>query len=392
MKSPITKLAAAAIIIIAVLAGIYLITGRTPSVTCCAWAQIADRVAQIKTCVYWQHIDQSDIPTSDMEVDTKMYISSDYGYRMDTFVGGNIMQQMYMVNDTNAAVLVMPSQKKYIRMALNDERMPKIKTLDPRTFVTQFVFKIGGHQKDLGKDTINGVEVYGIEVNNPPPPGFQGVWNNPTFVGRMWVDVATEYPVRIEIEQELGTDADKRIMVQVFDGFEWGTELDPAIFEPNIPSDYTMTAEMKMPAQDEAGAVEGFRCFSEMTKGKYPNSIKTIMKEGMDIYTQSMQQSIQESIVKDMNIVPGAQLSEAMQPEIMSSQMKLQGPINFYNKLTQQGKEPVYYGKDVNAGDANLVLMSWKLSDDTYKVIYGDLTAENVTAEELKEMKEAAQQ
>ena len=113
-----------------------------------------------------------------MEVDTKMYISSDYGYRMDTFVGGNIMQQMYMVNDTNAAVLVMPSQKKYIRMALNDERMPKIKTLDPRTFVTQFVFKIGGHQKDLGKDTINGVEVYGIEVNNPPPPGFQGVWNN----------------------------------------------------------------------------------------------------------------------------------------------------------------------------------------------------------------------
>jgi hypothetical protein len=285
--------------------------------------------------------------------------------------------------------------------------MSKIKITDPRTFVTQFVFNIGGHQKDLGKDTINGVEVHGIEVNNPPPPGFKGIWNNPNFVGRMWVDTATEYPVRIEIEHELGADAAKRTMVEVMDGFEWGTQLDQAIFEPNIPSDYTMIAEVKMNAQDESGAIEGFRCFSEMTKGKYPNNIETIMQEGMDISTQSMQKVIQESLQKDTNFVPGAPLSEAkkqeiynkarkmgeaMQLEITSSQMKLQGPLKFYNKLAQEGNDPVYYGKDVNAGDANAVLMRWKVSQEQYRVIFGDLTAENVTTEQLREMEQAAQQ
>lgn len=37
MRSRITKLAAAACIIIAVVAGIYFITGKTPAVTCCVW-------------------------------------------------------------------------------------------------------------------------------------------------------------------------------------------------------------------------------------------------------------------------------------------------------------------------------------------------------------------
>lgn len=399
MKSPITKFAVAAIIIVAVLAGIYFITGRTPTVTCCAWAQIADKVAQIETCVCWTHMKILGGLAPDTELDFKLYISKDYGYRMDSFVDGNIMQQIYMASDDNAMVVVMPSQKKYMRMVLSDEMLAATagRKIDPRPFVTQFAFGTLDEQKDLGKDIINGVEVHGIEVNHPSAK--ENNYNS--FIGRMWVDVATEYPVRMEVEAEFGTGADKRNIVQVFDGFEWGIDLEPAIFEPNIPSDYTMMAETKMPERDEAGAIEGFKCFSEMTKGKYPNNIKTMMKEGMDICTQSLYQSTQQSLIKDMNIVPGVPLSEAkkqelynkakkigeeIQPEIMSSQMKLQGPVNFYYKLIQEGKDPVYYGKDVNAGDANAVLMRWKVSEGQYRVIFGDLSIETVSADELAEL------
>ena len=70
----------------------------------------------------------------------------------------------------------------------------------------------------------------------------------------------------------------------------------------------------------------------------------------------------------------------------------MQAPVLFYTKLGQDGKDPAYYGKDVKAGDANAVLMRWKISDGTYRVIYGDLSAENITAEKLKEMEQAAQQ
>jgi hypothetical protein len=255
-----------------------------------------------------------------------------------------------------------------------------------------------GEYKEIGKNKINGIEVRGIEVNNPPAK--KNVYNN--FIGRMWVDAATEYPVRIEVEADYGAGDSKGRIVQVFDGFEWGAPLDAAIFEPNIPSDYTMTAETKMPAQDEASTIEGFRCFSEITKGKYPASIETMTQDGVNSFTRSFSESIQKSLFKDINIADSnmtmqqfyekaKNMSEAMQPEIMRLNFKLQGPTQFYNKLTQEGKDPVYYGKDVKAGDANSVLMSWKVSDNTYRVIYGNLSAENVTAEKLKQMEQAAQ-
>jgi hypothetical protein len=151
MRSPITKLAAAAVIIIAVLAGIYFITGKPPAVTCCAWAQIADKVAQIKTCVCWTHMKQSGGLAAETEIDSKIYISSDYGYRIDTFAGGKTIQQMYMATDDNAAVIVTPSQKKYMRMVLNDEVLAATKNMDPRAFVTQFAFGDIGSAKGSRK-------------------------------------------------------------------------------------------------------------------------------------------------------------------------------------------------------------------------------------------------
>jgi hypothetical protein len=378
MRNPITKLAAAACIIIAVVAGIYFITGKTPEVTCCAWAQIADKVAQIKTCVYRMHIQQSGglFGQKGQAVESKIYISTNYGQKIETSLDGNVFQQVYVMADGNAEVLVMPSEKKYMRLVLIRDTQSKIKTQmqDPRDTITKFMT---GPFKELGKDTINGIEVKGIEVNNPP--AIRGVYNN--FTGRTWVDVATEYPVRIEIETEIGTGADTTKMFMVMDEFEWGTELDPGIFEPNIPSDYKMMAEMKLPAQDEASAIEGLRVFAEMADGHYPSqmNVMTLTRESAEIFGKKF---------GEQKTKP----TDEQTQQITAEMMKVQAPVLFYTKLAQDGNNPAYYGKDVNAGDADAVLMRWKTSDNTYRVIYGDLTAEDVNAEELKEMEQPANQ
>lgn len=376
MRSPITKFATAAVIIIAVVAGIYYFAGEGTQ-KCCAWAQIADKVSQIKTCVYSMHVHISGgtIGQKGQDVESKAYISSDYGQRVDIFLDGNVIQQIYTPTDSNAMILVMPSEKKYMRMVLTEERFAKMKSQfqDPRDAITKFMT---GPFKELGKGTIDGVEVKGIEVNNPP--AVQGVYNN--FIGRTWVDVATEYPVRIEIETDIGTGANATKMLMVMDGFEWGTELDPGIFEPNIPPDYTMMAEVKMPNQDEASAIEGLRVFAEMTDGHYPSqmNVMTLTKESTEAYGKKLGAAI---------IKP----SDEQMQQMTAKMLKVQAPVLFYIKLGQDGNDPAYYGKDVNAGDANTVLMRWKISDGTYRVIYGDLSAENVTAEKLKEMEGAAQ-
>ena len=86
MRSPITKLAVAAVIIIAVGLAIHYFAGEGTQ-KCCAWAQIADKVAQIKTCVYRLHITQTGGPVGQtgQQGEGKVYISSDYGYRTKAF-------------------------------------------------------------------------------------------------------------------------------------------------------------------------------------------------------------------------------------------------------------------------------------------------------------------
>jgi hypothetical protein len=54
--------------------------------------------------------------------------------------------------------------------------------------------------------------------------------------------------------------------------------------------------------------------------------------------------------------------------------------------LILRGKDSAYYGKVVTPKDADKILMRWKVSDNEYRVIYGDLHAETVTPEKLAEL------
>jgi hypothetical protein len=54
-----------------------------------------------------------------------------------------------------------------------------------------------------------------------------------------------------------------------------------------------------------------------------------------------------------------------------------------YEYLTQRVKDVVYYGDSIDPEDSNAVLIQWKLSDGKYRVVFGDLREETVSAEEL---------
>jgi hypothetical protein len=54
-----------------------------------------------------------------------------------------------------------------------------------------------------------------------------------------------------------------------------------------------------------------------------------------------------------------------------------------YEYLAQTGKDVVYYGDSADPQDSNAVLIQWKLSEGEYRVVFGDLREETVSAEEL---------
>jgi hypothetical protein len=68
----------------------------------------------------------------------------------------------------------------------------------------------------------------------------------------------------------------------------------------------------------------------------------------------------------------------------------IQAASMFYGKLLdedqEQDRDIAYYGSTVTADDSEAVLMRWKLSNGQYRVIFGDLTVETVTAERLAEL------
>jgi hypothetical protein len=62
----------------------------------------------------------------------------------------------------------------------------------------------------------------------------------------------------------------------------------------------------------------------------------------------------------------------------------------FYDELLRQGKDVAYYGDAVTAEDANAVLMRWRISEDQYRVIFGNLTTKDISATRLAELEGAS--
>jgi len=58
---------------------------------------------------------------------------------------------------------------------------------------------------------------------------------------------------------------------------------------------------------------------------------------------------------------------------------------SYYKRLVKEHKKPAYCDK-VTVDDKNAVLAQWKESEGKYRVIFGDLRIETVTADRLAEL------
>lgn len=54
-----------------------------------------------------------------------------------------------------------------------------------------------------------------------------------------------------------------------------------------------------------------------------------------------------------------------------------------YQRLVATGKDVVYYGEKPDLQDKDAIIMQWKISDNKYSVVFGDLSVKTVNAEEL---------
>ncbi len=234
MKSNITKLAAAAVIIVGIMLVINYL-GTNVDVSNVAWGEVVKKLENIQTYSFRKIRMETTDPQKNFEsgAETKVHYSTEYGEWTETFRDGHIVSKTYALLKERIFIGMVPVAKIYDRHSLSDAAVRELEQMMPRQVVMRF---LEADYKALGSEVIDGVkvekvEVYDPKILNPNAPPIDD------FVAVLSVDVETELPVSLELEFVV---EDKIYTKMIFDQFEWNIKLDASDFEPDIPDDYTM--------------------------------------------------------------------------------------------------------------------------------------------------------
>ena len=130
---------------------------------------------------------------------------------------------------------------------------------------------------------------------------------------------------------------------------------------------------MRILSLNEKDVIRGLGVWLELLAGRYPDSMdpKAAIKQS-------------DSLLKAN--YGGKKLTKEKKKELEEKTYDLFFASAFYDKLVREKKDVVYYGDKITIQDSSKVLMRWKVSDDEYRVIFGDLSVKTVSADQLAEL------
>jgi len=369
-KSQITQLAAAAVIVIAVLFALNII-GNGGGV---AWGEVLDNIQKVGAFAYRMKLNMVGIleEKGSVELEVEGWVSEEHGVRVNSYKEGKLRTKEYVLIPDRLAVVVLPGTKTYLRMTLTDELFEKIQKeyCDPRKLVEEFMKY---DYTKLGRSTIDGIEVEGIECRDPriargvAASIAGGMIGN--VVARLWAAVENDLPVRLQIE--VFTEDGEKALDMLAYGYQWDIELEPKVFEPDIPDDYKLVADVEL-SSDEESVVEGLAVFAEYASGRYPS----------DMSAMTMTRELRAGLLATFGGEPPWPPKPGDEKRVFGLEMA----IRFSAELVMEDKDFAYYGDKVTAEFPHAVLMRWKIQDGKYRIIFGDLTARDVSAGELAQL------
>ncbi|MHC4694907.1 MAG: hypothetical protein ACYS67_19405 [Planctomycetota bacterium] len=246
VKSKITKFAAAAVFIIALI-GLHEFNSSIRG-TSVAWADVAERLGKVRSYKAKARRVLSEVGQEEpmFEGDILRYFSPDHGSVEESYEDGKLVMLAYCSLAEQAALVVFPPPlKMYCRFDLNDELLSVVEYFNPAN--TDGITKEFGSERcvKLGRREIDGVMTQGFEVKDVKifshvPPLLLRVED---INIRMWVDEETLLPVEVEGEgffTGLMTLFKKCTYHEVMHSIEYDVQIDESIFDPNIPDDYML--------------------------------------------------------------------------------------------------------------------------------------------------------
>jgi hypothetical protein len=185
---------------------------------------------------------------------------------------------------------------------------------------------------------------------------------------RVWPDPQTKLPRRVELDIP---EAGKEIM----DDFAWDVPTEKW-FDTDPPAKYQDKTPGPTPAEEETKhVVKGLKTYLKYC-GEYPQ-VKMVYG---DVTSGRLFRAA--GLSNPHKVAPR---EEMLKDEYAECQPAKLG-FAWMNTIQRHNPDAAYYGKTVGPENKEKVLFRWKLEDGSYRAIFGDLRAETVKAEKLKEL------
>ena len=286
MKSRITKPALTGSIVIALVIGIMYFGGAIDR-SSVVWAEAIKNIEQANSAIWHEKrvITCEGQEISFLNSDVVRYYSSEHGGREDMYnTAGLLLHRVYWLVQENVRVKIVPELKRYERTELTEAER---EAWGPHNLKAIGELLESQNPTPLGRKKINDREAEGFELRDSELAAALVPIRFDSMLARAWIDVETSLPVRYEAEVVTSdtyiklVTGGKPVEAKVTsDEFQWNVELEPSIFEPNIPSDYTQ---------------------GEIRSGLLQPDIPAIYKDALDRYVDEHPNEITgEQILVDM--------------------------------------------------------------------------------------------
>jgi hypothetical protein len=336
MKSKIVKLAAAAVIIVAVVLVLYPFTSGTPT-----FAQVIQPILNAQTAVF-------DIIIGDEAAGGPIIHDEVMGSRIRRTLS-NMPSVISIIDLETSKILSLTSATKEA-VYIDLKGLPSVPNYMERlrNLIAQLQQTPEFTVEELGERDFGGQKLIGFRANHPKAE--ITIWANPV----------TALPVRIEsIEGQLKVIC-KNVVFDV--------PMDETLFSMEVPEGYKQQqTQLDLQGSTEEDFIEGLRIRAEVLgDGQFPDSVSV-----EDYLKQA------PAIGKKLG---ESKLSEKEQAELG---MKLAKHLLFIRFFKGEG-EWHYAGKGVKLGEADKAIFWYQPKGSaTYRVIYGDLSVKDVAPEDL---------
>jgi len=342
MKTKVTKLAAAAVIIAAVLIGINQFTGNGASTV---YASVVEQLHYARTMTYSivTHTPVDSMPTLRQQMAFK-----EPGYMRTTTADGYIT----VINwAQNKGISLWPPKREYIDFeASNYQHDP---AQDPFVVVEKLRTLPSQADEMLGEKEIDGRVLQGFRVT-------QG-----DMINTVWIDPQTAQLVRVETEYTNSPG-----MNTIMTDFQFNDELDDSLFSLTPPEGFTrLQVQADVSTVTEQDLIAYLQMWSSWTKdGTFPPTFNPVELP-----------KVTAEMIKQGKFGEG----ESSQQQRRDEAMQMYRGIMFVTQLPADSNWR-YDGENVKYGEAETPIFWYQpTGSPTYRVIYGDLKVKDVTPEDL---------